>query len=75
MEDIELRESIRQAITFIQLLAEAIREAGTIPSGTLYAAVCGKCDLEAYEKAIQTLKNTGLVSERGHVLKWEGPAI
>lgn len=54
----------------LQAVAEAIREAKQVPSGTLYAVLMGKLDLATYERIIQTLKNTGLVTESGHMLTW-----
>jgi len=56
-------------------VAEAIREAGSIPSGTLYAALIGKVDINGYESIIRTLKNAGLVTEQSHMLTWIGPEI
>ena len=55
--------------------AEAIREAGRIPSGTLYAMLMGKMDFQAYSVLIRTLKNAGLVEERTHELIWIGPNL
>jgi hypothetical protein len=56
-------------------IAEAIREARQIPSGTLYAAVCDKIDIGGYETVIRTLKNAGLVSEEAHMLRWTGREV
>lgn len=56
-------------------VAEAIREAGEIPSGTLYSMLIGKVDIEGYGKLIGILKNAGLVSESAHLLKWIGPKV
>ena len=56
-------------------MAEAIRTLGEVPSGTLYANVCGHMELGTYEKIIQTLKNAGLVSESAHLLRWIGPKL
>ena len=68
------RVSEAQAAFQITLtITEAIREAGEIPSGTLYAMLCGKMDLPAYEAMIRTIKNTGLVTEKNHLLTWAGP--
>ena len=56
-------------------VAEAIREAKEIPSGTLYAMLMGHMSLETYQGIIRTLKGAGLVAERAHLLSWCGPAI
>ena len=69
------KEQIRAAIETVRLLADTIRELKRVPSGELYAQVMGAMDLVTYQRAIQTLKNTGLVSESGHLLEWRGPTI
>ena len=60
-------------LTLLRIIAETIREAKEIPSGHLYAHLMDKIDLETYNSMIQTLKNTGLVKEEFHVLKWVEP--
>ena len=58
---------------FINMLALAdvtVKEAGSIPSGHLYAAICGKIDLNGYKSAIETLKRAGVIREQGHLLIW-----
>ena len=61
---------IKAGLEVIKAIAEAIREAKSIPSGTLYAVLMGKLSLEQYEKIISILINAGLVTESGHVLTW-----
>jgi hypothetical protein len=58
----------------IMAVAEAIREAGTIPSGTLYAALSGRVGLPGFESIIRTLENGGLVRKSGDQLTWIGGA-
>ena len=62
---------IKAGLQTIMLIADAIKEAGAIPSGHLYAAVCGKLSMTAYEKIIDILKNSGVIREQGHVLIWQ----
>lgn len=52
--------------------AEAIREAGEMPSGHLYAILMDQLSLPLYNEMIATLKRAKLVEERGHVLKYIG---
>lgn len=54
-------------------VAEAIREAGEIPSGTLYAMLLGRIDIHGYTKMLAILKSSGLVAETNHLLRWTGP--
>jgi hypothetical protein len=74
MEKIQKAE-IQAGLKIMFAVAETIREAGSIPSGTLYAALVGRVDINGYESIIRTLKNTGLVTEQSHMLTWVGPEI
>lgn len=62
-------------VAVILAVSEAIREAREIPSGTLYAVLCGRMTFESYQGVIRTLKNAGLVEERAHLLRWIGPEV
>ena len=64
---------VKAAFAATAAMAEAIRELGEVPSGTLYASVCGRMDISSYEAIIRTLKGAGLVTESAHVLRWCGP--
>ena len=66
---------IKAALAMTFAVAEAIREAGEIPSGTLYAMLMGKVDIQGYESMIRNLKNADLVEEKAHMLKWIGPKL
>jgi hypothetical protein len=66
---------IKAAFAMTLAVSEAIREAREIPSGTLYAMLVGKVDLQGYEAMIRNLKNAGLVEEKAHLLKWIGPEL
>ncbi len=54
----------------LQALAEAIRELKQIPSGHLYARVMNYMDINAYEKAIGLLCNSGVIRKNGDLLVW-----
>jgi hypothetical protein len=57
-------------------VCETIREAGSIPSGTLYAALMTKgCTMQVFDDIIAMLGRTGLVTKRGDLLVWTGPAV
>ena len=66
---------VAAAFSATAAIAEAIRTLGEVPNGHLYANVCGHMELGTYDKIIQTLKNTGLVSESAHLLTWIGPKL
>jgi hypothetical protein len=66
------KDDVKAALAVVAAVTETIRELGEVPSGHLYARLMGRMSLETYNQIIQTIKNTGLVSETGHVLKWVG---
>lgn len=65
---------VKGAIGVLLAVSETVRTLGRVASGELYALLNAKgVSLEAYESIIRTLKNTGLISESGHELRWTGP--
>ena len=62
-------------IEVLLAVCEAIRVAGEIPSGTLYAMLIGVVTIEAFETCLAILKGSGLVSVKGHVVRWVGPTV
>jgi hypothetical protein len=67
------KADVLAALKIAAAIAETIREVGEVPSGTLYAQLCDRMSLEAYEGFIRALKAAGLVSESAHLLTWTGP--
>lgn len=65
----------RSAFMILAAVTEAVRSAGRVPSGTIYAALLGKVSLEGYQSMLRTLKGAGLVKEVAHELIWIGPVI
>jgi hypothetical protein len=55
------------------IIAQAIRELGSVPSGHLYARLMGHFSLNEYTQIIGALKSVGLVKEKAHLLTWVGP--
>jgi hypothetical protein len=63
----------RRTLDKIRVIANAIKEAGSIPNGHLYAMVMEAYTFEEYEKVITVLKNAGIVYElTTHMLIWKG---
>jgi hypothetical protein len=60
------------ATDLLTLFARVIREAGSqgIPSGVLYAMICDKLSLRAYQNVILLLKRMNLITEKYNVLYW-----
>ena len=66
-------EEIRAALGVIRAVADAVREAGRVPSGVLYAAVNAHgVGLPAYQRVVQSLTDAGLVRVESHELVWTG---
>lgn len=55
-----------------EAIAEAIRELREVPSGHLYARLCGSVDFDTYTRVIALLVKVGKISNTGHLLKWIG---
>ncbi len=69
-------EQLKAGQSVVFAVAEAIRELGEAPSGTLYAVLCGRVSYQGYEKIIGMLKRADLVSESpAHLLTWIGPKL
>lgn len=67
------KERLEAAVRALAAVAEAIRDAGSVPSGALYAALLTYgIDLQTYERIVGILVRAKLVSESGHVLTWIG---
>lgn len=67
------KQNVQSAIQIAKAVADTIREAGSVPSGHLYAVLCGLLTLEQYQRVIEVLKSTGLVIESNHLLTWVEP--
>lgn len=65
-------EELAAGLNVLRAIADTIRELGSVPSGHLYAQLCGKMTLDTYNSIIRTLCGTGLVKESGHLLTWVG---
>jgi hypothetical protein len=66
------RTQIKTFVAATHALAEAIEELSEVPSGHLYATVCGSISLDNYDKCIASLVGLGWVRKSGHVLHWVG---
>ena len=69
------QQQISAAIQSVAAIAEAIRQLGSVPSGVLYAQVCGHMTIDQYNQIIALVKRAGLIAESNHVLRWVGPTL
>ena len=65
--------STQAAILVMVAIGQAVKDAGTIPAGSLYAAVCDHLSLVDFEICIGKLREAGLIRQTGLLLKWIGP--
>jgi len=68
------KREVEQVVGTLAAIGDLIREIGEVPSGHLYARLCGTMNLETYTRLIEILKAAQLVSESAHLLTWIGPA-
>lgn len=62
-----------KSLDAVFVVSEAVRTAGTVPSGTIFATL--GIALTEYEAIIGLLTRAGLVCEKANVLTWTGPAV
>ena len=68
----EVQAAFKRSVEIARAVAEAIRETGEIPSGTLYALLMSHLSLAEYEQVIDTLVAAELITNNGHLLRWVG---
>ena len=66
-------EQVRAALELILAVGDVIRDAKRLPSGELYARLCGKLTLAQYQQIIDRLVECGVVKVVAHELIWIGP--
>jgi hypothetical protein len=66
---------ISAALGMTAAVAEAIRAAGEIPEGTLYAMLVGKVTIGGFQRMIGVLRGAGLISVTNHLCRWTGPTL
>jgi hypothetical protein len=58
------------ALNTLKVVADTIKELGSVPSGHLYARLMGVMDLATYEKIIALLVKSTIITEQNHLLTW-----
>lgn len=70
--DENMKRAAKALVEQGQVLAEAIKSLGEVPSGTLYANVMPYMSLDTYNFLIKQIEAAGFISTDGHLLKWIG---
>lgn len=66
-------EQVQAALKIYKAVGDAIRELGEVPSGHLYAHVCGVLRFDEYQTIISQLEDAGLITVDGsHLIRWVG---
>jgi hypothetical protein len=60
------------AAKLASVMAEAVQELGSCPSGHLYAHCMAHMSLTQYDILLGVLKRLNLITEQNHVLTWIG---
>ena len=60
-------------LSVVRAIADTIRDLQEVPSGHLYAQLCGSMNLNQFNTILGILKGSKLVEEKSHMLRWVGP--
>jgi len=66
----QTRDELKAGLIVLAIMAETIREFGSIPSGHLYAQMMGKVTIDGFESAVRTLCGSTVIRKAGDVLHW-----
>ena len=77
LEELNAREKqlLLAYLGAIRSVAHLIHVQKEVPSGHLYAGLCGVLNLETYTRIVGHLKRLKYVTESHYMLKWVGPDI
>jgi len=62
---------VKAAVGMIKAVADAIKELGRVPSGSLYATLMNHLTIDQYNQIVSVLKNAGLVKDVYGELVWQ----
>ncbi len=63
---------VEAAIGIIRAVADAIKELKEVPSGHLYAHLCGNLSLNEYNQIIEILQKSRLIIVKSNLITWVG---
>lgn len=66
-----IQAQLAAGMEIIRAIADAIRELKSVPSGHLYARLCGNMSLSEYQQIIGILQRSKvIVVEPSHLIRW-----
>ena len=61
-----------KAMEVVAAVGRLIKDSSPVPSGHVYAQLCGALSLDTYQSIITILKRCGFVKEENYLLTWIG---
>lgn len=69
-------QKVKALAELTNAIGDTIKDLGQIPSGHLYAMLCGKMSLSLYQNIIKVLVQAGKVKQHSsHLLEWVGEKV
>ena len=65
-------EEIKAGIAVALVAVQIVREKKSIPSGELYALLCGRVTIDGYNGMLRFLEKQNLISVQNHLVRWHG---
>lgn len=74
MQETNSQKAVKLIADLLAIIADGVKESGEqgIPSGHIYAALCGTVPIDLYNNMIDAMIKTGKVKKNNHVLYWIG---
>lgn len=67
----DTKQQVAAVLEIVRAVADTIRDAGSVPNGTIYAALMAKgATLDQHNQIIAMLVRSGLVRQSGDMLHW-----
>lgn len=62
----------KKALEMIEIIGDAIRELGSVPSGHLFVRVQPYLDIQSYQNILTLLEGAGKIRIKNHLITWIG---
>ena len=65
-------EEIKAGIALALVAVQIVREKKSMPSGELYALLCGQVTIDGYNGLLRFLQKQNLISVQNNLVRWQG---